>query len=161
MGGTGGTAVDLLQPWANGKAGGFVAAAASLVNQNGGFGTPASLGSLLAGGGMGTFAGAGELYWFPTISTDKPDYAPGMLVNMTGTGYQPLEMVDLHLHLWVDQTTEHLPDATVDTDALGNLSYSGYAPNTTDIGARYHLTAVGRSPPVTRPRRSSRTALAT
>ena len=30
-------------------------------------------------------------------------------------------------------------------DALGNFAYDGYAPNTNDIGARYHLTAVGMS----------------
>ena len=160
MGGTGGTKVDLLEPWANNKAGAFVSATDSLFNQDGGFASPASLGSLLAAGGMGSFANSAEFYLFPTISTDKPDYAPGTPVQMSGTGFQPSEMVDLHLHLWVDQSTEDAPDATVDADALGNLSYSGYAPNTTDIGARYHLTAVGRTPAI-RPRRYSRTALPT
>ncbi|MGA2909232.1 MAG: kelch repeat-containing protein, partial [Terracidiphilus sp.] len=145
MGGTGGTKVDLLEPWANSKAGAFIAASDSLVNQDGGFGSPASLGSLLAAGGMGSFASAAELYWFPTISTDKPDYAPGTPVQMSGTGFQPSEMVDLHLHLWVDQSTEDVPDATATADSLGNFSYDGYAPNTSDIGARYHLTAVGKS----------------
>jgi hypothetical protein len=145
MGGTGGTKVDLLEPWANNKTGSFVSATDSLFNQDGGFASPLVLGSVLAGGGMGSLANSAELYWFPTISTDKPDYAPGTPVQMSGTGFQPSEMVDLHLHLWVDQSTEDAPDATVDADALGNLSYSGYAPNTTDIGARYHLTAVGRS----------------
>ena len=143
-GGTGGAKVDLLEPWANNKAGAFIAASDSLDNQDGGFASPASLGSLLAAGGMGSFANSAEFYWFPTISTDKSDYAPGTPVLMTGAGFQPSEMVDLHLHLWVDQSTEDAPDATVDADTLGNLSYSGYAPNTTDIGARYHLTAVGR-----------------
>jgi len=145
MGGTGGTAVDLLEPWANNKAGAFVAATASLVNQDGGFAAPASLGSLLAAGGMGSGASAAELYWFPTVSTDKAEYAPGTPVNMSGSGFQPLETIDLHLHLWVDQTTEDVPDATATADSLGNFSYDGYAPNTGDIGARYHLTAVGLS----------------
>ena len=58
MGGTGGAAVDLLQPWANGKAGAFFAASDSLVNQDGGFASPASLGSLLAAGGIGNYASA-------------------------------------------------------------------------------------------------------
>jgi hypothetical protein len=145
MGGTGGAAVDLLQPWANKKAGAFIATSAAPVNQNGGFGSPSSLGSLLAGGGMGNFASAAEVYLFPTVSTDKSDYAPGTPVKMTGTGFQPFETVDLHLHEWVNQSTEDDPDASVTADALGNFSYSGYAPNTKDLGARYHLTAVGLS----------------
>ena len=145
MGGTGGTAVDLLQPWANNKAGAFLATSASPVNLNEGFGSPASLGSLLAGGGMSPFASAAEVYLFPTISTDKSDYPPGTPVKMTGTGFQPFETVNLHLHEWVDQSTEDDPDATVTADALGNLSYGGYAPTPKDLGARYHLTAVGVS----------------
>ena len=145
MGGTGGAAVDLLQPWANKKAGAFIATSAAPVNQNGGFGSPSSLGSLLAGGGMGNFASAAEVYLFPTVSTDKSDYAPGTPVKMTGTGFQPFETVDLHLHEWVNQSTEDDPDASVTADALGNFSYSGYGPNTKDLGARYHLTAVGLS----------------
>jgi hypothetical protein len=144
MGGTGGTAVDLLEPWANNKAGAFIAASNSLFNQDGGFASPASLGSLLAAGGMSSFANSAEFYLFPTISTDKPDYPPGTPVEMTGAGFQPLETVDLHLHEWVDQTTDDAADAAATADSLGGFTYNGYAPNTTDIGARYHLTAVGR-----------------
>src|SRR5665213_3234992 len=145
MGGTGGTAVDLLQPWANKKAGAFVAASESLVNQDGGFASPASLGSLLAAGGKGDYASASELYWFPTISTDKPDYAPGKPVHMTGTGFQPFESVTLHIHEWVKQSIDDDPDVTVAADSFGNFAYDGYAPDTNDLGARYHLTAVGVS----------------
>ncbi|HEV2325545.1 MAG TPA: Ig-like domain repeat protein [Terracidiphilus sp.] len=145
-GGTGGQAVDILQPWANSTAGAFFAASSSLSNHAGGFAAPASLGSLLTAGGQGTAANAAELYWFPTISTDQPDYAPGTQVLMTGTGFQPGETVDLHLHVWVNQTTTDLPDYTVTADpTTGAFTFNGYAPNTTDIGARYHLTAVGES----------------
>ena len=145
MGGTGGTAVDLLQPWANSAAGAFIAGAPSLLNQAGGFTSPASLGALLAAGGLGTSANAAELYWFPTIATDRTEYAPGTTVVMTGTGFQPGETVDLHLHLWVNQTVTDLPDYTTTAGANGSFTFSGYAPNTTDIGAIYHLTAVGES----------------
>jgi len=37
---------------------------------------------------------------------------------MTGTGFQPFETVDLHLHEWVNQSTEDDPDASVTADAL-------------------------------------------
>lgn len=145
MGGTGGTAVDLLEPWANNKAGAFVSAAASLYNQNGGFSAPAGLGSALAGGGTGKNAGAAEIYHFPTVSTQNPEYAPGMPVQMSGSGFQPFETITLHIHLWVDQSTSDAPDATVTADASGSFTYNGYAPDSADVGARYHLTAIGET----------------
>ena len=64
---------------------------------------------------------------------------------MSGTGFKPFEVVDLHIHEWVNQSTEDVPDATVTADALGDFSYDGYSPDQGDIGARYHLTAVGES----------------
>ena len=70
---------------------------------------------------------------------------PARTVEMSGTGFKPYETVDLHIHEWVNQTTEDVPDATVTADALGNFSYDGYSPDQGDIGARYHLTAVGKS----------------
>ena len=145
MGGTGGVKVDLLQPWMNSTAGAFLAAPDSLVNQDGGFGAPGGLGLLLAAGGAGKNATSAELYSFPTVSTQNAEYAPGTKVEMSGTGFKPYETIDLHIHEWVNQSTEDDPDATVTADALGNFSYDGYSPDQGDIGARYHLTAVGES----------------
>ena len=93
----------------------------SLDNQDGGFASPASLGSLLAAGGTGKNASSAELYSFPTVSTEKAEYAPGTPVEMTGTGFQPFETVDLHIHEWVNQSTEDDPDATATADALGQF----------------------------------------
>jgi hypothetical protein len=143
MGGTGGQSVDLLQPWANSMAGGFVAAADSLTDQTGGYAAPASLGSLLATGGKGEFGASAELYGFPTIATDQSDYPPGTTVVMTGTGFKPGEIVDLHLHEWVNQKLTDAPDYQTNALADGRFTFTGYAPVTTDLGARYHLTAVG------------------
>jgi hypothetical protein len=145
MGGTGGQAVDLLEPWANGTAGAFVAAANSLINPTGGFAVPVTLGSILAASGEGTAAGAAELYWFATIATDQPDYAPGTPVVMNGTGFQPGETVDLHLHEWVNQTVTDVPDYTVLVGTNGTFSFTDYAPTPSDLGARYHLTAIGET----------------
>jgi hypothetical protein len=145
MGGTGGVAVDLLQPWANSTAGSFTAGASSAFSHIGGLAAPGHLGSLLASGGQGDSANAAELYWFPTIATDQPDYAPGTPVIMTGAGFQPGETVDLHLHEWVSQSIVDIPDYKMTADLGGGFSYMGYAPTTADIGARYHLTALGES----------------
>ena len=103
------------------------------------------MGSLLAAGGAGKNATSAELYRFPTVSTENREYAPGTKVQMSGTGFKPYESIDLHIHEWVNQTTDDLPEATVTADALGNFSYDGYSPDQGDIGARYHLTAVGES----------------
>jgi len=144
-GGTGGQAVDILQPWANATAGAFVAAAGSLSNHAGGFAAPVGLGSLLTAGGQGASGNTSELYWFPTIATDQSDYAPGSPVVMTGAGFRPTENVALHLHEWVNQTLTDLPDYKVTAGNDGRFSFTGYAPTANDFGARYHLTAVGES----------------
>ena len=33
-----------------------------------------------------------------TVKTDKPDYYPGQIVTITGSGWQPAEAVSLVLH---------------------------------------------------------------
>src|SRR5204863_6441433 len=38
-----------------------------------------------------------ELYGFATVKTDKADYPPGTTVNITGSGWQPGEIVALTL----------------------------------------------------------------
>jgi hypothetical protein len=143
MGGTGGTAVDLLQPWGNNLAGVFVAGARSTVDHTGGFVAPGNLGTLLAAGGTGSSANAAELYWFPTIATDQPDYAPGTPVVMTGVGFQPGETVNLYLREYVNQMLVDPPDYSVTADAAGTFTFAGYAPTPSDLGGRYHLTATG------------------
>src|SRR6266568_4515031 len=145
MGGTGGVAVDLLQPWGNSLAGAFIAGAPSATDHNGGIAAPGSLGTLLSAGGAGSSAASAELYWFPTISTDQPDYAPGTSVVMTGAGFQPGETVNLYLREWVNKMLVDPPDYAVTADAAGTFTFTGYAPTPTDIGARYHLTAAGKS----------------
>jgi hypothetical protein len=51
---------------------------------------------LAAGGAEGSAAPASaELYGFPTVKTDKEDYAPGETVQVTGTGWEPGQNVSL------------------------------------------------------------------
>ena len=145
MGGTGGTAVDLLQPWGNNLAGAFIAGAPSTSDHSNGIAVPGSLGALLGAGGTGVSANSAELYWFPTIATDQPDYAPGTTVVMTGAGFQPGETVKLYMREWVSKMLVDPPDYQVTSDSRGQFSFSDYAPTITDVGARYHLTAVGTS----------------
>ena len=145
MGGTGGNTVDLLQPWGNNLAGTFIAGASSAFDHTNGIAAPGSFGTLLGAGGAGSSPNSAELYWFPTIVTDQPDYAPGTTVVMTGAGFQPGETVKLYMREWVNKMLVDPPDYQVTSNASGQFSLSDYAPTTTDIGARYHLTAVGTS----------------
>ena len=143
MGGSGGTAVDLLQPWGNNLAGAFIAGAPSTSDHTSGIAVPGSLGTLLGAGGTVASAISAELYWFPTIATDQPDYAPGTTVVMSGAGFQPGETVKLYMREWVNKMLVDPPDYQVTSDASGQFNFSDYAPTITDVGARYHLTAVG------------------
>src|SRR5207248_1805095 len=57
-------------------------------------------GLLLVAGGKdssGNTLASGELYGFATIKTDKADYPPGTTVHITGSGWQPNEIVSLTL----------------------------------------------------------------
>jgi N-acetylneuraminic acid mutarotase len=101
-------------------------------------------GQLLVAGGSGN--ASAEVYYFPTIKTDKDDYAPGTPVYMTGGGWQPGEQVALQLH--EVQASGNVIDHSITpitADSFGNITYSEYAPTPESIGAHYHLTAVAQT----------------
>jgi hypothetical protein len=105
-----------------------------------GAGSPFSVDGLyLAAGGSGQHST--ELFRFATITTDKNDYAPGMPVLMSGTGYQPGESVLLNLKQ--DDGDADI-DVKVEADLAGNISYQGFAPDPGDLGTHFHLTAIGQ-----------------
>lgn len=76
-----------------------------------------------------------------TITTDKTDYAPGEIVTITGTGWQPGEEVGIIL-------TEH-PDEYPDikllavADQQGKFVTADFAPQLIDLDRTFTLTAVG------------------
>ncbi len=63
-----------------------------------------------------------ELYGFATIKTDKDDYAPGELVTMTGSGWQPGETVTLFLHEINNPDPHDDLTLTAVADASGRIS---------------------------------------
>jgi N-acetylneuraminic acid mutarotase len=89
-----------------------------------------------------TTSNTGELYGFATIKTDAPDYAPGTPVIMTGTGWKPSETVSLYM-VATPTTADTAPLTTTAADGGGNIMYGMWAPDQTDLGARFYLTAVG------------------
>jgi hypothetical protein len=78
-----------------------------------------------------------------SVTTDKTDYAPGEIVTITGTGFQPNETVNISLH----ETPEGYPDpAFVATaDEQGTFISLQFSPQVIDIGRTFTLTAIGQS----------------
>jgi hypothetical protein len=83
-----------------------------------------------------------------TISTDQLDYPPGSTAIITGTGFQPGEEVELHVHHVGEDSLGTDPQYhqpwTVIADAEGNFTTSWYVPTDGDaLGATFNLEAHG------------------
>lgn len=101
-------------------------------------------GLLLAAGGddaSGNALASTELYAFPTIKTDQADYAPGSIVTITGSGWQPGEAVTLTLV--ESPLIDTHPTMTAVADANGNISNNQFSPDAYDVNVKFYLTAVG------------------
>ena len=78
-----------------------------------------------------------------TVTTDKSDYAPGEIVIITGSGWQPGEVVQLVLH---EEPFVHADRTLFATaDASGNFTNTEFAPEPHDLGTTFTLTATGQS----------------
>src|SRR5205807_5112010 len=92
---------------------------------------------LIAGGS----SASAELYGFATVKTDKGDYPPGTTVNISGSGWQPGEIVTLTL-VESPLIDTHGPYAvTVQPD--GTFSDSSFATDIHDVDVHFTLTAAG------------------
>src|SRR5919202_1215599 len=77
----------------------------------------------------------------PQIWSDKADYAPGELVTLTGSQWQPNESV--HIYVNDDTGSTWSRDVDVTADAAGNLADSFNLPNW--FVAQYSVKATGAS----------------
>src|SRR5712691_2752820 len=127
-------------PWANSNAGSFVSTSASGASHKDGFALGMSVeGLLFAGAGD---AGTGtELYRFATVKTDQSDYAPGTIVNISGSGWQPGETVTLTLV--ESPLVDTHPVVTAVADGNGNIVNTDFVPDVYDLNIRFYLTAKG------------------
>src|SRR5438876_271206 len=134
VGGSADTA-EQYRPWSRA----FVATGAPAEWRGGAAGSPLlAEGMLFMAGGTSPSA---ELYGFPTVKTDKNDYAPGTLVRITGSGWQPGERVTLTL--LEDPLIDTHPTVDATADASGRIVNYEFAPDHDDIGVRFYLTATG------------------
>jgi YDG domain len=75
----------------------------------------------------------------PTIQSDKADYAPGELVTLTGSGWQPGESVNVFVNDEEGQTWSRNVD--ISADASGNITDQFNLPDW--FVATYKVTATG------------------
>src|SRR5947207_2846862 len=80
-----------------------------------------------------------------TVKTNKEDYAPGEVVTMTGSGWQPGEAVTLELHEDLDYDEDTDQTLTTTADSSGSILYREFAPDEHDLGVQFYLTATGRT----------------
>src|SRR3989442_12404717 len=80
-----------------------------------------------------------------TVKTDKEDYAPGEVVTITGSGWQPGEAVTLELHEDLDHDADTDQTLTTTADSSGNILSREFAPDEHDLGVRFYLTATGQT----------------
>ncbi|HEY1267615.1 MAG TPA: kelch repeat-containing protein [Candidatus Binatia bacterium] len=78
-----------------------------------------------------------------TITTDKLDYAPGETVTITGTSWKPQESVSIVLHEVPETHADTIVSSTADQD--GRFTNTDFAPDKSDIGRAFTVTAVGES----------------
>jgi large repetitive protein len=103
-------------------------------------------GVLLVSGGLDSThhsLASSELFFYPTLRSDKPDYQPGALVTLWGEGWVPHEAVTLTV-----QESSGDPDTllTATADASGAFTNSAFqiATDRSDVGIRFVVTASGQ-----------------
>ena len=101
-------------------------------------GAAALEGHIFVSGGS---SAAAETYRFPTIRTDKDDYAPGQRAVITGTGWEAGEVVTLRFQEDPAVHDDYL--LTVTADGEGRVFWDQWAPEEHDLGVRFYLIARG------------------
>ncbi len=134
------TTAELYLSWT----GGFVPTGSPSAARAGAAGSALSQDGMLvvAGGNDGTSdLASSEVYGFATVKTDAADYAPGSVVTITGSGWQPGETVTLtFLESPLIDTPSQLQAVA---DPYGNFSNSQFSPDLYDVGVKFYLTAAG------------------
>jgi len=107
------------------------------------FAAPAVGQVLLSGGAdaSGNSLALSETFSYPTIRTDKPDYAPGSPVTINGTGWAPGETVTLQI-----QETDSDDTFLTDTaDSTGSFTDTSFMIQDSDGGVKFLMTATGQT----------------
>src|SRR5216110_534290 len=104
-------------------------------------------GILLATGGLDSAEAplaSSEVFFYPTLRSDKSDYAPGETVTLMGEGWLPGETVTINIHESSGDPDKNLT-ATADTSGAFTNSEFQTNPDRSDVGVRFLATATGQS----------------
>ncbi|WP_026837735.1 HYR domain-containing protein [Gillisia sp. JM1] len=83
--------------------------------------------------------------WAQTVTTDKLDYAPGEYVIITGTGWEPGELVDFTFEETPKpETCVNSHDIFAIADAIGNIYNDQFLIKENHLGVSFVLTATGQ-----------------
>src|SRR5947208_912867 len=104
-------------------------------------------GILLATGGLDsaeTLLASSEVFFYPTLRSDKPDYAPGETVTLMGEGWRPNEQVAINIR---ESSGDPDTNLTATADANGAFTNSEFQtnPDRSDVGVRFLATATGQA----------------
>src|SRR5947208_1164945 len=104
-------------------------------------------GILLATGGLDsaeTLLASSEVFFYPTLRSDKPDYAPGETVTLMGEGWRPNEQVAINIR---ESSGDPDTNLTATADANGAFTNSEFQtnPDRSDVGVRFPATATGQA----------------
>src|SRR5437667_3730755 len=83
-----------------------------------------------------------EALYYPTLRSDKPDYAPGEIVTLMGERWRPNETITINIH-----ESSGDPDTTLTAaaDDHGAFSIRGFEVQQSDAGVRFLDTATGQT----------------
>jgi len=85
----------------------------------------------------------------PKVTSDKPDYHPGEVVTLAGTGWKPGELVTIVMV--VNPVTHQDVTLTAVADANGNFTNSDYMVQQSDLGVTFHVAATGAAGDIAAP----------
>src|SRR5438445_9475940 len=85
-----------------------------------------------------------EVFFYPTLRSDKPDYAPGETVTLMGEGWRPNEQVAINIR---ESSGDPATNDTATAGATGATSNRDFQtnPDRSDVGVRFLATATGQA----------------
>src|SRR5437867_3842160 len=102
-------------------------------------------GILLASGGLdGTelTRAPSEVFFYPTLRTDKPDYSPGEIVTLMGEGWRPNESISIDIH---ESSGDPDTNLTAIADTNGSFTNQQFVIQPSDQGVTFLATATGQT----------------
>ncbi|PYN02660.1 MAG: hypothetical protein DME07_09285, partial [Candidatus Rokuibacteriota bacterium] len=102
-------------------------------------------GILLATGGLDSAQSplaSSEVFFYPTLRTDKRDYLPGDRVAIMGEGWHPNETVSINIH---ESSGDPDTNLTATADVIGSFINQQFIVQISDQGVTFFATATGHA----------------